>query len=184
MKRLGPAFWISGGFLVLLAGFAIVGPFLLPDPTVSVGRPFSPPGGAFLLGTDEQGRDILSRLASGARVSLYVGFVVQLLALLIGVIVGTIGELGPKWIASPLMRFTDAMFSFPDLLLAILIVGLFGSGVTPVIIALAVTAWPSVARLVKVQVAALKEREYVLAARAMGAKPLHLVIRHILPHLW
>lgn len=182
--KLGFVFWASAGFLVFLLLLATVGTFLLPDPTLSIGKTNQLPGAGAWLGTDEQGRDILSRLAHGAQVSLYVGFFTQLIAVAVGVAVGVTGEFGPKWIAGPLMRFTDAMFAFPDLLLAILIVGIFGAGVTPVIIALSVTAWPSVARLVKSQMASLREREYVQAAFAQGAGSVYVVTRHILPHLW
>jgi ABC-type dipeptide/oligopeptide/nickel transport system permease subunit len=182
--KLGPLFWISAGFLTALVLLATVGTFILPDPLKSMGAPNQMPSGSAWLGTDEQGRDILSRLAHGAQVSLYVGFFTQLIAVAVGIFVGVVGEFGPKWVSSPLMRLTDAMFAFPDLLLAILIVGIFGAGVTPVIIALSVTAWPSVARLVKTQMASLREREYVQAARAQGAGTSYVVFRHILPHLW
>ncbi|RYG42960.1 ABC transporter permease, partial [bacterium] len=91
---------------------------------------------------------------------------------------------GPKWLRAPLLRFTDGMFAFPDILLAILIVAVLGPGMTPVIAALAVTAWPSLARLVVTQVATLKDREYVVAARANGAGTFYLVTRHILPQLF
>jgi ABC-type dipeptide/oligopeptide/nickel transport system permease subunit len=182
--KLGVVFWISVGFLGLLTLGALLGPLVLPDPTRSLGPSFAPPSGQWLLGLDEQGRDILSRLLSGARVSLMIGFVTQLIAVSVGVLVGVAAEFGPRWVSSPLMRFTDGMFAFPDLLLAILIVAVFGAGIMPVIVALSVVAWPSVARLVKTQVATLKEREYVVASRALGAPTWHLVLRHILPHLW
>ncbi|RYI11869.1 MAG: ABC transporter permease, partial [Acetobacteraceae bacterium] len=147
-------------------------------------KPFAPAGGELYMGTDETGRDIVARLAQGARVSLFVGFVVQGIALLVGVTVGVLGVLGPKWLRAPLLRFTDGMFAFPDILLAILIVAVLGPGMTPVIAALAVTAWPSLARLVVTQVATLKDREYVVAARANGAGTFYHVTRHILPQLF
>lgn len=183
-KGLGVLFWGSAAFLILLGLAALFGPFVLAKPDLSIGAPFAPPSGQALLGLDEQGRDIFSRLINGARVSLMIGLVTQIIAVGVGVLVGVLAEFGPKWVSGPLMRFTDGMFAFPDLLLAILIVALFGAGVVPVIIALAVVAWPSVARLVKTQVASLKEREYVAASRALGAPTPHIVIKHILPHLW
>jgi ABC-type dipeptide/oligopeptide/nickel transport system permease subunit len=181
--KLGVVFWLSALFLFLLFAAAIIGPNFLPDPNKSLGASFLPAGGQFLLGTDEQGRDIFARLISGARFSLFIGITTILLSVSFGVLVGVIGEMGPKWIATPLMRFTDGMFAFPDLLLAILIVGIFGAGVFPVIVALAITGWPSVARLVRGQVATLKEREFVQASLALGAKPAYVTVRHILPHL-
>jgi ABC-type dipeptide/oligopeptide/nickel transport system permease subunit len=97
---------------------------------------------------------------------------------------GVLGVFAPKWIRIPVLRLTDAMFAFPDLLLAILIIGVAGLGMKPVIIALAITAWPAVARLVRTQVASLKDREFVVASQALGAKTGYMVVRHILPHLW
>jgi ABC-type dipeptide/oligopeptide/nickel transport system permease subunit len=136
------------------------------------------------LGTDEQGRDIVARLAQGARISLMVGVIVQLIALTLGVTVGVLGVYAPKWIAGPLMRLTDGMFAFPDILLAILIIGVWETGILPVIVALSITSWPSVSRLVKTQVATLKDREFVVAAKASGAGTFYQVTRHILPQLW
>lgn len=183
-QKLGIFFWAGAAYLVLLLLFAIFGPMLLPAYEKSVGLPFQPPSMSNLLGTDEQGRDILARIAYGARISLFIGILVQAIALAVGIVVGVLGVFAPRWIAEPLMRFTDAMFAFPDLLLAILIIGVKGAGMDSVIIALSVSAWPSVARLVKTSVTSLKEREYVAAAQALGAKQTYLVVKHILPHLW
>ena len=107
----------------------------------------------------------------------------QLIVLVTGVLVGVLGEFGPKWVAIPLMRLTDAMFAFPDILLAILIVGVLSSGIFPVIVALSVAGWPTTARLVKTQCASLRDREFVVAARAAGAGVPYLVLKHILPQL-
>lgn len=189
-------------FLSLLLLFAIFGPEIRShqlegvarslDPTLRTfdavrdpvsRRPFAPAEGAVWLGTDELRRDIVARLAEGARVSLLVGFVVQGIALGVGLTVGVLGVLGPRWLRTPLLRFTDGMFAFPDILLALLIVAVLRPGLTPVIVALSVTAWPSLARLVVTQIASLKDREYVVAARANGAGTFYLVTRHILPQL-
>lgn len=183
-KKLGFMFWLGAAFLVFLVLFAVLGPMILPPYEKSVGKPFLPPFGEHFLGTDEQGRSVLSRLAYGARISLYVGLVVQGIAVGIGVLMGVLGVFAHKWVAGPLMRFTDAMFAFPDLLLAILIVGIRGASLDSVIVALSVAAWPSVTRLVKTQVTSLKEREYVAASQALGASTGYIVVKHILPHLW
>lgn len=183
-KRLDILFWLGVSFLILLALFAVFGPSLRHDPMIPVGKPFEPISAQHWLGTDEQGRDQFARLAAGARISLFVGFAVQAIALGLGVIVGVLGVLGPRWIAGPLMRFTDGMFAFPDLLLAILIIGVWSMGVVPVIVALSVASWPSVARLVRTQVASLKDREFVIASKALGAPTGYLVVKHMLPHLW
>ena len=157
-----------------------------------VSGPHEAAGGKYLLGTDEQGRDVVSRLAAGARISLTVGIVVELIAITFGVAVGVLGVFAPKWISMILMRFTDGMFAFPDILLAVLIVGTippaklanFPLGkLLPVIIALSITSWPSIARLVKGQVASIKDREFVVGAKASGASTFYIVTRHILPQL-
>lgn len=149
----------------------------------AAGRPFMPPGSEYWLGTDEQGRDIFARLAYGARMSLLVGISVQLISLTIGTLVGVLGVFAPKWIREPLLRLTDGMFAFPDILLAILIIGVWSTGLIPIIVALSLTSWPAVARIVKTQVASLKDREFVVASRALGAPIGYTVRRHILPHL-
>ena len=153
--------------------------------TVSVpAAPFMPPSSDFWMGTDEIGRDVFARIAYGARVSLLIGFSVQIIALIVGIFMGTLGVFAPKWIAVPVLRFTDGMFAFPDILLAILIVGLWDKALAALIIALAVTAWPAVARLSRTLIASLKDREYVTASQALGAGTFYLVRKHILPHLW
>jgi ABC-type dipeptide/oligopeptide/nickel transport system permease subunit len=192
-------------FLIFLVLFAVFGPWIrdmmlrpegvrnfssVYDP---IGKPFEPPFTRAWLGTDEIGRDIVARLAQGARISLAVGFIVQVVALLGGITVGVLGIYAPRWISMPLMRFTDGMFAFPDILLAILIVAvvppnLFGflgpiGKMLPVIVALSFTAWPSIARLVRSQVASLKDREFVTAAKATGASTFYLATRHVLPQL-
>jgi ABC-type dipeptide/oligopeptide/nickel transport system permease subunit len=147
-------------------------------------RPFMPPSGEFWLGTDEIGRDVFTRLAFGTRLSLMIGFSVQIIALVIGVVMGTLGVFAPKWVSVPVLRLTDGMFAFPDILLAILIIGIWNMRFSAMIIALSITAWPAVARLTRTQMASLKDREYVVASRALGASMPYLVVKHILPHLW
>jgi len=190
-------------FLILLVLSAVFGPTIRnsiirpkDEPKFSsvydpVGMPHQEPGTQYVLGTDEQGRDVLSRLMAGARVSLTVGLIVEVIALSLGVLVGVLGVFAPKWISMILMRFTDGMFAFPDILLAVLIIGTIppgrGPGILaklfPVIVALSITSWPSIARLVKGQVATLKDREFVVGAKASGASTFYLVTRHILPQL-
>lgn len=199
-----PLLWFGALFLAFLLLFAAFGPgvrdsqlrqYSKHDQFTSVyddvAPPFQPLGGQFVLGTDPIGRDVAARLAAGARISLTVGFAVQIFALVVGVTVGVLGIYAPRWIANPLMRLTDSMFAFPDILLAILIIGTIqaskvqvpGGKLAPVVAALAITAWPSIARLVRSQVATLKDREFVIAARATGASTFYVVIKHILPQL-
>lgn len=144
------------------------------------------------------GRDVFCRLAYGARMSLLIGIAVQGVAIFFGLLVGTASGYGRRWVDNILMRFTDGMFAFPDILLAILIMGVLRStnlgfleslpkmisATLPVFAALAVVGWPSMARLIRNQVLSLKEQEFVVASRALGASHWHVVRRHILPHLW
>jgi ABC-type dipeptide/oligopeptide/nickel transport system permease subunit len=172
------------GYLGLLLVFAVIWPLVGYKYDQVVGKPFEPAGGRFLLGTDELGRDVLARLAYGARISLFVGFVVQILAVVVGLIVGVVSAYSKKWISTPLMRFTDGMFAFPDILLAILIIAVWKPGILPVIVALSVTAWPSYARLMYTQIVSLKDREFAVAAKAAGGSTFYVVTRHILSQLW
>lgn len=176
--------WFGGGYLVLLLLVAVFGPTLRHTAFDMGSATHLGPSLNHWLGTDEVGRDVFARIAYGARISLTVGLVVQALALSIGILVGVLGVYAPRWISVPLMRLTDGMFAFPDILLAILIIGLFGMGMLPVIAALSITAWPGVARLVRTQVATLKDREFVIASKAIGASPWHVVLKHVLPQLW
>lgn len=184
MKRRDPLLLFGIAFLALLVLFAIFGPLVRPPYDQPIADPFLPPSAKYWMGTDEVGRDVVSRLAYGARISLFVGLTVQAISLLLGIVVGMTGIYAKKWIGVPLMRFTDGMFAFPDILLAILIIAVWKPGVVPVIVALAVTAWPAFARLVYTQVATLKDREYVVAAKAQGGSTFYVVTRHVLPQLW
>lgn len=185
--RRNPLLWFGVGFLALLVLFALFGPTFRHHYLEKVATPLLPASGEFWFGTDEQGRDVFARVAYGARTSLLVGLSVQLIALTVGVAVGVFSVFGPGWLRQALMRLTDAMFAFPDILLAILIIGVWPSAaanrVVPVIMALSITAWPGVARLVKNQVATLKDREFVVAAKALGGSDWYVVTRHVLPHL-
>jgi len=196
--RKNPLLLVGIAFLVFLALFAIFGPSAGGGITETKWGAFEFPSSRHLLGTDQLGRDVLARVAYGARVSLAVGITVQLLALVVGVIFGTIGAFGPKWLSVTVMRFTDGMFAFPDILLAILIIGLFSnsshgggalggfiiSGFLPVVVALSITAWPSFARLTNTTAASLKDREFVVAAKALGAPSAYVIVRHVLPQMW
>ncbi len=187
-KLKDPLVWAGIIFMGLLVLFAIFGPLVptgMKDPVLDpVGSPHLSYGSSHaILGTDEIGRSFFQRIAYGARVSLLIGFTVQIINLVFGVFIGVVSTFAPRWIAVPVMRITDGMFAFPDILLAILIIGIMGPGWLPVIVALSVTGWPSVARLTKTQLATIKEREFVVAARAAGAPTSYLVLKHLLPQM-
>jgi peptide/nickel transport system permease protein len=169
------------GALVLVAIFA---PLLAPyNPyAVALDERLQPPGAGHLLGTDELGRDVLSRLLYGARVSLWVGLVTVLLAGLIGVSGGlAAGYLGGYWDVV-VMRLVDVFLAFPVIILAIAIVAVRGPGLTNVLLALALVYWTTYARVARGVVLALREEEYTWAARALGASAPRIMLRHLLPN--
>jgi peptide/nickel transport system permease protein len=135
------------------------------------------------LGRDQFGRDLLSRLIYGARVSLAVAVTVEGVELLFGLTLGMLAGLRGGRLDNGVMRLTDLMFAFPDILLAILITGLLGKSLQNVLLALALVGWPSMVRLVRGQVLALRDKEFVEAARSMGASDLHIALRHLLPNI-
>ncbi len=176
--------------ILVLAIVAIFAPLLAPhDPLHTFpsglsnqGAPM-PPGGKFLLGTDESGRDVLSRLIFGARVSLLVGVIATGLASLIGVLVGTIAGYAGGIIESILMRITDVVMSFPLLLFCIALIAVTGPSTRNVVMVIAFGYWTYLARIVRSLVLSLKEREFVTAAKTLGVPDLTILRRHILPHL-
>jgi peptide/nickel transport system permease protein len=138
---------------------------------------------AHLLGTDEVGRDILSRLIHGARVSLLVGVIAVALSCPLGVLVGVVAGWAGRRTDSLLMRVTDVQLAIPTILLAIAVVAVLGPGIRNVVITLAVTGWTLYARLVRGETLALKSRDFVVAARAAGARDTRIVARHVLPNV-
>jgi len=138
----------------------------------------------FLLGTDSLGRDVLSRVIYGARVSVLVGVTAVLVAGAIGVTTGLVaGYLGGTIWDTLLMRFVDSFMSVPNLLLTMLMIGVVGSGLGTIILVLGVTRWVTYSRVVRGEVLAVREREYVDAARALGLPPARIALRHILPNV-
>jgi oligopeptide transport system permease protein len=141
------------------------------------------PSPAFWLGTDALGRDQYSRLVHGARVSLAIGVLTQVIAVALGLTVGMAAGLGGRKADTALMRLTDIAYAFPDLLLIILLVALFGHSVAMLVLAIALVSWMTIARIVRGQVLSLQHEEYVVAARAMGASTVRIAWRHLLPNV-
>jgi ABC-type dipeptide/oligopeptide/nickel transport system permease subunit len=140
------------------------------------------PSGAHWLGTDPLGIDVLSRLVYGARTALEVGFGTVLLAGIIGVILGLLAGFLGGWVNAVIMRVTDALMAFPMLILALLLAAVLGAGIQNIIIALAVATMPGYTRLMCATTLSVKENEYVMAERSLGAKTLRTMVRHILPN--
>ena len=168
-------------FFVLVAVFA---PFLEPyDPTAKTGPVYDPPSSAHWLGTDDGGGDMLSLLIAGSRVSLAVGFIAALVAILIGGTVGILsGYFGGKT-DTVLMRFTDYMLVIPDIPLMIIAAALFGRNLKNIIVIIGIIYWTSTARLIRAQVKSVRERVYVKRAQALGAGNRRLVFKHVLPQV-
>jgi peptide/nickel transport system permease protein len=165
---------------------AMLAPWLpLPDPDVvdTVNRLQPPLTPGHPLGTDEFGRDLLARLVWGARVSLLAGVVTAAASMVIGVTLGVLGGFYSGWIENVVMRLTDILMAFPYILLAIAIVGGLGPGLRNAMLAIAIVGFPIYTRLVRSIVLSLREREFVEAARALGAPDPIILGRHILPHL-
>jgi peptide/nickel transport system permease protein len=174
------------GLLLLLVFvlLALLAPLLSPyDPLFqNISASLTPPSPGHWLGTDKLGRDLLSRMLHGARISLTVGLSVVAAAGLAGGLVGLVAGYRRGWVDEVIMRFTDIFFAFPSLILAMAIAGALGPSLRNALIAVIVVTWPVYARLVRGQVLVLREQEFVLAARAVGVHSTSLLLRHLLPN--
>jgi len=176
----------SGPILtVFLIVVALAAPLLSPyDPNLQeTSRRLEAPSKSHPLGLDDLGRDVLSRILWGARVSLRVGFSVVIIASLIGVTLGAISGYFGGIVDTLIMRLTDILLAFPGILLAIALVAVLGPSLNNVILALATIGWVGYARLVRGQVLKVREMEYVTAAKAIGAKSPRVIVRHVLPNV-
>jgi peptide/nickel transport system permease protein len=170
-------------FVFLIVVLAVAGPFVHPvDPFEMVGRPYSPPFDEFPLGTDVSGRDILAGLIRGAPVSLLIGVVASLVATLIGVALGAVAGYYGGFIDDALMRTTEFFLTIPSFILAVVIVAIFSPSVVTITAAITAVSWPSVARLVRGEFMAQREREYVQASRALGMPDWEIIVVQILPN--
>ena len=174
--------------LVIVVVFSLVAlfaPWLAPyDPSeqrIATAR-LEPPSTEFPLGTDELGRDILSRLIYGARISMRIGLIAEGIALLIGITLGSAAGYFGGWLDNLIMRITDVFFAIPGLLFLIAVVSIFDSTATTIFVALGLISWPSEARLMRSEVLRIRKREYVTAAEALGMNNGRVILRHILPN--
>ena len=150
----------------------------MPSTLLSSGNP------RFLIGTDANGRDLLSRILYGARISLLVGVLANLMAVAIGTLIGSVAAYFGGWTETVLMRFTDMMMAFPTLLLAMTLVAILKPSLWIIILVIGAVYWTWIARVIYGQVVALRDRDFVLATRALGAGRVFTLIRHILPQLF
>ncbi|MEN6492244.1 MAG: ABC transporter permease [Rectinema sp.] len=178
-------FSLASLYLLVLVALAIAAPLVSPySPTEQfLDRRFHPPGPANFLGTDNFGRDILTRIIYGSRSALVVGIVTVSVALLLGGAVGLIAGMGPPAIDSALMLLMDSVLSFPTILLAITIVSFMGYGLVQVMLALGIISSPIFARLIRAETLSIKTEGYIEASRALGTGPVKIVFRHIIPNI-
>ena len=167
--------------MFLIAGFAF---FLAPyDPgKTEVSMKLKAPSFQHLLGTDQLGRDIFSRMLYGSRISLSVGFVAVGISIFIGVLVGALAGYYGRWIDSLLMRFVDTMLCFPSFFLILAVVALLGPSIFNIMVVIGVTSWMGTSRFVRAEFLSLRERDFTQAARALGVKDSRIIFRHILPN--
>jgi len=185
MSRAGLAGWAGLGLLLCITLVAIFAPWIAPhDPLEqSIVNRLLPPSPEFLLGTDSYGRDVLSRIIHGARVSLVVGFLSILIAMTAGTVVGVVsGYVGGRC-DQLVMAIVDVMLSFPSLLLGLMVAAVLGASLENLIIAIAITEVAPFVRLARAPTLALKEKEFVEAGRALGFSHARLMSVHILPNL-
>ena len=182
---------LSGGILLLFSLIAIGAPFVTSHDPIrqDLASTLLPPaweeGGVsdHLLGTDSLGRDVLSRLVYGSRVSLSVGFFSVFLGLAFGTLLGLLAGFVGGWLETLIMRIADMQLAMPFMLMAIAAIGAFGPSMMSVVIVLALGIWPGYARMVRGEVLSVKQSEFIDAARVAGCRPLRLMLRHILPNI-
>lgn len=180
------------GFMVILvvSGLAVLAPWVTPyDPAEQFldgltveGRPL-PPSARFWLGTDLLGRDLLSRLIHGARISLLIGVVANAAALSIGMLFGTVAGYFRGWVSTAFMRLTDMMMAFPALILAIALAAILRPSLWIVALVIAMVNWVWIARIIYSQVLSISQRDFIEAARALGVPTARIFWRHLFPHL-
>lgn len=175
---------VGAAFMVFIAIMAVFAPIVSThDPySQSLRKRMKPPTAEHWLGTDEVGRDVYSRLVYGARISLFVGIVGTAAGVVCGTIVGLISGFFGGWVDTLVMRVIDIMYSFPGIVLAILLISVLGPSIFNLILVLAIWAVPSLSRIVRGNVLSLKEQDYAEAARALGAGRVRIMFVHLLPN--
>lgn len=178
-KKALVGFIILTGFLLL----AVVGPFVVPyDPNEMTLDMMAAPSLAHPLGTDDLGRDLVSRLVVGTQVSLFIGVATVALSLVVGVFLGVLAGYRGGWIDQVIMRYIDLQWAFPNFIIAVYLVAVFGTGMWNLIIAISLAFVDDFARIARGMVLSIKQEQYVQAARTVGASDLRIMLRHILPN--
>jgi len=185
LARRRPLVVICGAALVVIASLAIFADFVSPhDPLVQdISSRLKPPGQEFFFGTDNFGRDVFSRVIHGSRSSLYMAITSIFVGTVLGTLIGAASAYRGGWFDLVFQRLVDTLLGFPLLVLAVIMVVALGTSTHAVTIAIAVGLVPQMARLSRSRALSVREETFVLAARAIGAPPLHVMLKHILPHI-
>ena len=171
------------GLVLALVAVALLADGLAPySPTVGeLSARLQAPSAAHWFGTDDQGRDILSRLIHGSRITLVVVALVAVLAAPLGLLVGTAAGYAGGWLDAVLMRITDIFLAFPKLILALAFVAALGPGIENAVMAIAITSWPPYARIARAETLSIRQADYISAVKLLGASPVRIVLRHVMP---
>jgi len=175
---------LAGGLIVLgMFILAAIAPLVSADPgAIDISQRLQPPSWTHPLGTDDLGRDVLVRILYGARISLLVGFVAVGIATFIGILLGALAGYYGRWIDAVIMRFVDIMLCFPAFFLILAVIAFLEPSSWNIMIIIGLTGWMGVARLVRAEFLSLRERDFVQAVRALGARDGRIIFRHILPN--
>jgi peptide/nickel transport system permease protein len=171
---------------VIVAGMfvlALIAPLAARDPgAIDIAHRLQAPSWTYPMGTDDLGRDVLARILYGARISLLVGFVAVGIATLIGVVLGALAGYYGRWVDGVIMRFVDLMLCFPTFFLILAVIAFLEPSIWNIMIIIGLTSWMGVARLVRAEFLSLRERDFVQAAKALGAADMRVIFRHVLPN--
>lgn len=180
-----PSAVIGAVIVLFILIIAVLSPWLAPVDyrKTSMIAVWEPPGAQFLLGADQLGRDVLSRLIIGTRISLTVALSVLAISILIGTAAGMAAAWRGGWIESVVMRTADITFAFPELIIAILVAAMLGPGIVSTVVSLALVSWPGIARITRSLVLSLRQELFVDAAIACGTRPVTILLRHCLPNI-
>lgn len=174
---------VGAGIILVMFLMAAVASFSGIDPAaIDVSQSLLPPSIAHPLGTDDLGREVLVRMLYGARISLLVGFVAVGISTLIGIILGSLAGYYGGWVDALVMRFVDIMLCFPTFFLILAVIAFLDPSIWNIMIVIGLTSWMGIARLIRAEFLSLRQRDFVLAAQALGASDLRLIFRHILPN--
>ena len=170
--------------VAMLATIAVLAPFIVPygPSDINIKDALLAPSRAHIFGTDHLGRDVFSRIIYGTRISLSIGFVAVGISVLIGIIMGSVAGYYGKKIDNILMRFVDIMLCFPSFFLILAVVAMLEPNILSIMIVIGITSWMGVARLIRAEILTLKERDFILASKALGASDFRIILRHLIPN--